>query len=189
MINMTQESNQGKQKILAVLIVGMVLGIVLFTGASLFTAESPASPMNTNESVMDQQNGQTSNSASINDAQVNDSAVMEVRDQLMAMSFRQEIQQYQDNVRVLVSPDGQEILVTYESDATSPDQLHSQMTQIALMYAEGLENASDSRTLSIVVDKTQMVALQPVVEDYANGDLQRDAFLEMLRVTDVQRNN
>lgn len=114
-------------------------------------------------------------------------APQEVREsQDLAEDLLIESSRHFNNVNVYISTEG-EIALEYTTTADSPSEVETEMHQIAKLYAEQVENESQARTLSIITGRVQAVVPRPTVEAYVRGDINEEAFLETVEITDVNR--
>lgn len=79
-------------------------------------------------------------------------------------------------------------VVELHPDTTSTGDLEVQYSEVALTYADVVERGNyDARTLTIIIGEAQVVVPEPTVRAYTNGEINREAYLETLEVTDVER--
>lgn len=81
-----------------------------------------------------------------------------------------------------------DIFVEYHSDAQSGDALDKEFKEIGLMFANiAKENDYEPVTLTLVVDMVQAVVPRPMVDRYARGKLDEEAFKKTIGVTKIDR--
>ena len=106
----------------------------------------------------------------------------------LAQSFHEHIRQYFSDARVFIRPETGEIVMEYDPSADSGDELNTQLHQIATEYATVAEDSSvRPPTFSIIADSVQAIVSETVVNAYLDGDINEDAYLETIEVTDVER--
>lgn len=106
--------------------------------------------------------------------------------QPLAEAFHAHIHSYYDNVRVFITREG-DIVMEYDTEATSGDELTTEFHQIAVEYADVVGDEYEPNTLSIVADGVQAIVPEPTVDAHVSGDINQEAYLETIEVTGVER--
>lgn len=79
-----------------------------------------------------------------------------------------------------------ELIFQYESDAESRSSLDTEFSQIADVYADVVQNGDhDPVTLSMIVGPVQGIVPEPSLTAYVNGEINKEAYLKTVEVTDV----
>ena len=104
--------------------------------------------------------------------------------QPLAKDFTTEITSHFDG-KVFISKQA-ELIFQYESDAESRSSLDTEFSQIADVYGDVVKNGDhDPVTLSMIVGPVQGIVPEPSLTAYVNGEINKEAYLKTVEVTDV----
>lgn len=157
-------------KLKAIIIVGVAFTFAAFT-IGYFAAGSPS------DSVDDGQSEKIPESEAPED----------VRSSLeIAEDVQIEMSQHFEGVTTYISSTG-EIAMQYKTTADSPEGLKAELHRISNRYAQIVDNESRARTLSIITGSVQAVATKPAVQAHVRGDINKEAYLKTIEITDVNR--
>lgn len=152
----------------------------VFTVIALLLMSTLSGPIGSNDSG--QPTDGTATEATQGQAVTPSGAVLEAKPS--AKRLHKSVSAHFDDVRVLLSQDGAEVVVEYSTDAESASELETELHQIAQLYADSVENESAARTLVVSVDNVQAVAPKPTVAAYVNGSINKEAYLETVEIID-----
>jgi len=89
---------------------------------------------------------------------------------------------------VYISDEG-ELVIEYRTNAEKEGELETEFAQIAKLYAETvMEGEYEPVTLSLIVGKVQGIVPEPALRAYVESDINQEAYLKTIEVTDVERN-
>jgi len=107
--------------------------------------------------------------------------------QPLAKAFYTRVNPRFDGSHVYIRRDGS-LVMQYNTSAGSPSALESELHRIAFEYATVVKNGEHQpKTLSIVTRKVKVIAPGPTVAAYANGTINKEAYLKTIEVTDIER--
>lgn len=106
--------------------------------------------------------------------------------QELAYRFHKKAKGTLDEPRVFIKKNG-EIVIEYQSSAQSEGTLETQMYNIVDLFVEQIERGEEVTTFTVVSDKVQVIAPEPSVKAYYNGELEKDAFFKTIEVMPVER--
>lgn len=113
-------------------------------------------------------------------------AVREVRP--LAKDFHSVVHGRYNDVSVWINQAGDMIAMEYMTEQTSAEGLQTELREIAELYANVVRDADhEPVTLSIIMDRIRAMAAPAPVEQYAAGELEREAFHETVEVTGIER--
>lgn len=91
------------------------------------------------------------------------------------------------DARVFITRDG-ELVMEYTTTAESKNELRTEFNRIASEYSGIVDDGNyDPTTLSIVTGQVQAVVPVSSLRAYLNDEINQDAFLETITVTDIER--
>jgi len=105
----------------------------------------------------------------------------------LAKAFIPEFKKHFDG-KVYISDEG-ELVIEYRTNAEKEGELETEFAQIAKLYAETvMEGEYEPVTLSLIVGKVQGIVPEPALRAYVESDINQEAYLKTIEVTDVERN-
>jgi len=97
-----------------------------------------------------------------------------------AVSFYEAVNPYY-SADMFIRTDGT-IVLEYASTASTGGELESEVTQIALLYTDHIDDPNNATALVVVTNGVEFVVPQAAVERYTRGKLDDDAFAETIGV-------
>ena len=105
----------------------------------------------------------------------------------LATAFYDRIINQVAKARVFITQQG-ELALEYRTAAENVDALNTEFNQIAVEYADVVRAGEyDPVTLSIITDEVQAIVTKAALAAFIRGDLNREAYLETLEVTGIER--
>ena len=107
--------------------------------------------------------------------------------QTLATAFYKNVTKYQPDARVFIEPTG-EIAVEYTTEAESAEDVEQEMYGIADEYARTVNATGEPpKTLTIITGGVKATVPRPTVGAYANGTIDKNAYIETIEVGNVNR--
>jgi len=105
----------------------------------------------------------------------------------LARSFAKEIKTYFPSASIYITDDAT-VAMRYETDTESKSELETELYTIADKFAShASEHGSD--TLTILVDKVQMIVPEPTVKAYTEDEINQEAFFKTLEIKGTEYND
>lgn len=161
-------------------VLGIVLVIVIILVALAGLTAGSAGPT-------DEQTGEPDGSTEVSDDELEDIPDDVRSSQPLAMAVYENVTTLSayDSARVFIGDDGA-LLLTYQTTATSGDELQQEVLLLTDEYATIVDSTGyTAKTLTVVVGEVRAIVPAPTVRAYVDGDIKRTAFFETVQFSNA----
>lgn len=106
-----------------------------------------------------------------------------------AQSLYNSLEDYFDNLRVMIDDEGDGYLITYDTKSESSSSLTSEINQVASIFIDSITSEDAVGYLIIRVGKVEAVVPEAPVNQRKYGDLEEDAYYETIQIRSPEDGN